>query len=432
MNPIIRWVARLERVSSRGRTKIFSLVFILVIISASVFVVSSSGKTVASDITVEKVIELTNASRAEAGESALISNSRLSQAAEAKASDMVANDYFSHTSPAGKTPWNWIQKENYDYIYAGENLAMDFFSAEKMEEAWMASPTHRANILNQNYHEIGTAVKEGIINGHETTLAVVMFGSGDKNSSSADKANKETLNPEKNKDTGKFFPTLSVGEEKKGAALFDQPTITSPQPGETFSGSEVKIAGRAQPGEAVTIFDNGKFVDIAVADSNGWFSLSAKDLSEGSHSVALRNKDILVKATTDFFVDREKPAVDFRLYADQNDPSRFFLEASADKNNCTFQFNGESRYVAWGSKALFSIDADKSSAILRVSDQAGNKNFRQVNLANYYSGGGNRRNNISDKLAALMSAPENIFANDSGRAAVKNNLGLAMGGLNNH
>ena len=175
----MQWVNQLNRVSSRGRTKIFSLVFVLVIISASAFIVSSSGKTVASDITVEKVIELTNASRMEAGESALTVNSKLSQAAEAKASDMVANNYFSHTSPAGKTPWNWIQKENYDYIYAGENLAMDFFSAEKMEEAWMASPTHRANILNQNNHDLGTAVKEGIINGRETILSVVMFGSGD-------------------------------------------------------------------------------------------------------------------------------------------------------------------------------------------------------------------------------------------------------------
>ena len=59
----------------------------------------------------------------------------------------------------GTTPWSWIEKENYDYNYAGENLAMDFQSAEKMEEAWMASPTHRANILNGKYREIGMAVR---------------------------------------------------------------------------------------------------------------------------------------------------------------------------------------------------------------------------------------------------------------------------------
>ncbi|MCX6766253.1 MAG: CAP domain-containing protein [Candidatus Moranbacteria bacterium] len=427
-----KWVAERIGVSSRGRTKIFSLVFVSVIISASALVVSSSGKTVASDITVEKVIELTNASRAEAGESALTVNSKLSQAAETKASDMVANNYFSHTSPAGATPWSWIQKENYDYIYAGENLAMDFHAAENMEEAWMASPTHRANILNQNYHEMGTAVKEGIINGHDTILVVVMFGSGDKNSSSLNDVNKKTLNPEKRVDSGKNFPTLSVGEEGRSQSLFEQPTITSPQSGEIFSGSEVKITGRAKPEETVAIFDNGNFVGSAVADPDGWFSFSETGLAEGTHGLALQNKNVFADATTNFFVDREKPNVDFRLYADQNDPSRFFLEASADKNNCTFQFNGESRPVLGEDKALFSVDAEKSSIILRVSDQAGNKNFRQINLANYYPGSGNSGNNISDKLAALMSAPENIFANDPGRDAMKNNLGLAMGGINNY
>ena len=51
--------------------------------------------------------------------------------------------------------------ESYDYSYAGENLAMDFHSAEKMEDAWMKSPTHRANILNEKYKDIGVAVKAG-------------------------------------------------------------------------------------------------------------------------------------------------------------------------------------------------------------------------------------------------------------------------------
>ena len=427
-----KWVVEFVRVSSKGRTKIFSLVFVLVIILASVLFVSSSGKTIASDITVEKVIELTNSSRTDAGESALATNSKLSQAAEEKANDMVANNYFSHTSPAGTTPWSWIQKENYDYIYAGENLAMDFFSAEKMEEAWMASPTHRANILNQNYYEIGTAVKEGNINGHETTLAVVVFGSGDKNSSSANNEKKETLNSEKETDTAKNIPTLSVGAEKKDATFLGQPTITSPQSGETFSGSVVKIAGRAQPGETVEIFDNGNFVGSAVANQNGWFLSEEKKLNEGEHSLALQNKNIFVGGAAAFYIDHEKPTVDFRLYADQNNSRRFFVEASASKNNCTFQLNGESRYVPWGDKAFFSIGADKSSAILRVSDQAGNKNFRQINLANYYPGSSENKNKISDKLAALMSEPENIFANDSGRDALKNNLNIAMGGLNNY
>jgi len=430
-------VVEFLRVSSEGRTKIFSLVFVLSMLAASSFAFSSTGNIIASDITIEKVIDLTNASRAESGEGALKANSKLSQAAEGKAEDMISGNYFAHTSPAGKTPWSWIQKEGYDYAYAGENLAMDFQTAEKMEAAWMASPTHRANILNQNYHEIGAAVKAGIINGHETTLAVVMFGSGDKNFSgkeetTASETGKESLSLKEDADAGKNFPTLSVGEKKKEVNNFPQPAITSPQPDEILSGSAAWIAGRAESGERVAIFDNGNFVGSAVADQNGWFSFMEEGLSEGAHSLVLQNsKNAISKETTDFFVDREKPEIDFRLFADGSDPNKFFLEASADKNNCTFQFNGESRHVSRGDKALFSIGSDKSSVILRVSDQAGNKNFRQISLANYFSGVGNK-NNISENLAALMSRPENIFAADSGKEVVKNNLGLAMGGINNY
>ncbi len=428
----------MERESSKTKTKIFSLVFVLSFILAGSYVFSAVQTTVASDITISKVIELTNISRSGVSEKNLSLNEKLSRAAEAKASDMLAKNYFSHTSPGGVTPWKWIDGESYDYSYAGENLAMDFQSAEKMEDAWMRSPTHRANILNEKYKDIGVAVKAGKINGSETILAVVMFGSGDKNNSSAIDAKKEISKNDKpaspaDKSAGKKnIPVLSVGEEKKAVASFDEPVITSPQEGEQLSGDEVKIAGRARPGETVDIFDNGNFADSAIADSNGWFSSSEKKMSEGKHTLALQRKNMPTDAKTEFYVDKKKPNIDFRLYADKNNPRQFFLETSANKKGCTFQLDGDSRYVADGSKVLFAIDSKKSSAILRVSDQAGNKDFRQISMANYFAGIVNNKNNISEKLAALMFFPEDVFALNSGREAMKNNLGIAMGGINNH
>jgi hypothetical protein len=65
---------------------------------------------------------------------------------------------------------------NYNYTYAGENLAMNFSEAEDALSAWLASPTHRDNILSQNYEDIGVAVVVGEINGTETTLVVQLFG----------------------------------------------------------------------------------------------------------------------------------------------------------------------------------------------------------------------------------------------------------------
>jgi hypothetical protein len=69
-----------------------------------------------------------------------------------------------------------MKEAGYEYQVAGENLARDFGTTPDMMEAWMASPTHRANIVNPKYTEIGIAVIDGVFQGYETTLVVQMFG----------------------------------------------------------------------------------------------------------------------------------------------------------------------------------------------------------------------------------------------------------------
>lgn len=130
----------------------------------------------ATDIRVEQLISATNAKRAEAGLSPVTLNGALSQAAAAKASDMFANNYWAHTSPGGKTPWDFIIGAGYRYTLAGENLAKNFQTSDGVVEAWMSSPTHKANIVKSGYKEVGFAVVNGVLNGEETTLVVQMFG----------------------------------------------------------------------------------------------------------------------------------------------------------------------------------------------------------------------------------------------------------------
>ena len=131
----------------------------------------------ASDISIASVIGLVNQSRAEAGVAALTENSVLDAVAKDKVEDMLINDYFAHTSPQGKDPWFWFAKDGYNYAYAGENLAINFKDAESEQTAFMNSPSHRKNILNANYTEVGVAVAEGKINGKQTTVVVQVFGS---------------------------------------------------------------------------------------------------------------------------------------------------------------------------------------------------------------------------------------------------------------
>lgn len=108
---------------------------------------------------------------------ALKENAKLDAAAEIKLKDMFAKQYFEHVSPSGVGPGDLADKVGYDYILSGENLALGSFDGDKdLVTAWMNSPGHRANILNNKYTEIGVAVGKGIFEGHETWLAVQEFG----------------------------------------------------------------------------------------------------------------------------------------------------------------------------------------------------------------------------------------------------------------
>ncbi|HAS68630.1 MAG: hypothetical protein UV06_C0008G0005 [Candidatus Collierbacteria bacterium GW2011_GWA2_42_17] len=131
----------------------------------------------ASQIDPDKVIELTNAERLSVGVTILKENSELDQAALAKATDMFENNYWAHVSPTGTEPWYFVTQSGYEYKHAGENLARDFSNPKDVVTAWMASPTHRQNLLDNRYKDIGVAVVDGYINGVETTIVVQLFGS---------------------------------------------------------------------------------------------------------------------------------------------------------------------------------------------------------------------------------------------------------------
>ncbi|MFZ2153450.1 MAG: CAP domain-containing protein [Microgenomates group bacterium] len=129
-----------------------------------------------SEITVQKVIDQTNLLRKEAGLPRLVYNPILSQSAASKAADMFAANYWAHNSPSGRTPWDFFKAAGYKYSLAGENLAKDFYDTDSMMKAWMNSPTHRDNIVNSKYKEIGIGVVNGVLGGVKTTLVVQHFG----------------------------------------------------------------------------------------------------------------------------------------------------------------------------------------------------------------------------------------------------------------
>ncbi|MFZ5818033.1 MAG: CAP domain-containing protein [Bacillota bacterium] len=115
----------------------------------------------------EQILALVNAERTKAGLAPLILDGRLVATARAKSADMVANGYFSHTSPTLGTPFDQFREAGITYQTAAENLAGGS-TVEIAFQALMSSPAHRANILNPKHTHIGV----GIVSGGRYALTV--------------------------------------------------------------------------------------------------------------------------------------------------------------------------------------------------------------------------------------------------------------------
>jgi hypothetical protein len=163
----------------------------------------------AANISPAEVIRLTNVQRAANGLSALSESSILDAAALAKGNDMLAKGYWAHFAPDGTTPWSFFLSFGYKYKYAGENLARDFQDANSAVNAWMNSPSHRENILNPNYNDIGIGVVEGSLAGADTTIIVQFFGSPLSGEPSIPIAKAKEITPPVTKPATASLPSVS-------------------------------------------------------------------------------------------------------------------------------------------------------------------------------------------------------------------------------
>ncbi len=161
-----------------GSFLIFFLFFAVILkLGFAIFLYSFSNSRFFADITRTALVDLANVERARHNLPPLASNPTLEQAAYLKALDMAKNGYFAHTSPAGVSPWHWFDQAGYNYKYAGENLAIGFIDSREVQNAWAASPSHEANIVNSKYKDIGIAVLKANFEGNPATIVVQLFGS---------------------------------------------------------------------------------------------------------------------------------------------------------------------------------------------------------------------------------------------------------------
>jgi hypothetical protein len=230
---------------------VFILLFLLSKVLFSFQLILIQQSALFADLNAQRIIALTNDIRQQYGLSLLKENPLLDAAAKQKAEDMFQNNYFSHFSPTGVSPWYWISKSGYDYHYAGENLAMNFIDSEEVVRAWLNSPGHRENLLNNNYQDIGIAVLPADFSkpGINQPIVVQLFGSLQIEKI---RPTTETTNPA----LAKAAPSTTVppsakkevlGEEKEEAPTTVPTTVTTITPSTTETSTTLPVATLSVP-----------------------------------------------------------------------------------------------------------------------------------------------------------------------------------------
>lgn len=155
-----------------------SIGFLLVVLLSPIKSSQQNVLAVATNVSPSALLELTNDQRDETGATELTMNERLASAAQKKAEDMVTRNYWSHKTPEGTDPWNFIIKEDYSYKKAGENLAYGFDSSDTVVAGWMNSKSHRENLLDKDFSEVGFGIANANnFNGSgASTVVVAMYG----------------------------------------------------------------------------------------------------------------------------------------------------------------------------------------------------------------------------------------------------------------
>jgi uncharacterized protein YkwD len=144
----------------------------------------STQISVNPSFTIVDLLDKTNSAREENNVSRLASEKKLQAAAQKKAEDMAKNNYFAHTAPSGKNPWQWLDEENYIYQKAGENLAVNFENSSELIKGWLDSPSHKKNLLNENFKEVGIGIAQGTFEGRSAVYVVEFYATPEKRLSS--------------------------------------------------------------------------------------------------------------------------------------------------------------------------------------------------------------------------------------------------------
>jgi hypothetical protein len=149
---------------------------------------------------------------------------------------MIAKNYWAHNTPAGEEPWIFYKEAGYNFSWAGENLSRNFYDAPTIFKSWMESQTHKDNILNPNYTEMGIYMTTGKTDGELSFLVVQHFGTPKNLKITNTATNKQNQAPSR---TGKIIKYHEFCSGKE-ISIYENELVnkTSPFDGKIYSVTE--------------------------------------------------------------------------------------------------------------------------------------------------------------------------------------------------
>lgn len=386
---------------------------------ASVLVIALTPETAfLSTITSAFLIDQANQARREAGLPNLTPNTLLQESARMKAEDMFKYGYFAHNSPSGVSPWKWFNDVEYDYIYAGENLAIDFTTGEGVHEAWMESPGHRKNILNERYSEIGIAVVTGNFEGRTTTIVVQHFGSL---TGTVKRPTAPVATPAPTKEPSATKPT-----QKPTPTPLAPPEIVEPTEGQILPDGAATVRGLAAAGSTVEILLNNEKVGSYISNLGsfeGKFNLPSNTQKDGTIIGITKLGD--QKSGTS--VERHVK-IDTRFPVIPQDGAVFLPEPQGDINSLLLVvpvFGTTKNVIASvdgktvplkvdGSVAVGKVDAASTMKLVtvRAEDSLGHVRTTQISpMQQFHVNPGTETENTSKKKASsILDLLRNVFS----------------------
>jgi|GEM_PF-6240894 len=360
-------------------TPFFSTKAALVILTLWIFVFNGATSAIldsyevyADTLSSNRIIELTNRERQKRGLGRLESNALLTSAAYAKANNMFREQYWDHFGPNDESPWQFIEAAGYEYSYAGENLGKGFSTSEGLHQAWMASPTHKKNIISADYSDIGVAVVSGTLQGENVILVVQMFG--------RPKEESVVLGE----------PEIEVGEAEQGDIKSIR--ILYPEHGEIYNNPRLPIKGKASnvdAGSDVSIISSNMEIGVTEVDENYlWEYYHEHDWREGENQIdaAIEEESEYLRDTVSFYVDSVPPSLKGLTIEEEEDVYILYFKVDYSPVKVSL-VSGEEIITkdADAKKFEMEIEEDKlsRSVFLVLSDRAGNIN--QVDISHYFA-----------------------------------------------